>query len=69
MFVCTDQEIKLDTLTDAKWATFKSKELFRAQGEWDFISINSTEATIEEDVGESEINQLIYQVQSTGYGM
>ncbi|XP_039523136.1 5-hydroxytryptamine receptor 3A-like [Pimephales promelas] len=56
------QEIILKTLSESNRTTFKSKELFQAQGEWDFISINSTETTIEEDVGDSEINQLIYQI-------
>ncbi|XP_056117895.1 5-hydroxytryptamine receptor 3A-like [Rhinichthys klamathensis goyatoka] len=60
--VYSDQEIILDTLSDAEWATFKSKEVFQAQGEWDFISINSTSSTIGDDIGESEINQLIYQI-------
>ncbi|XDV14095.1 hypothetical protein PO909_002311 [Leuciscus waleckii] len=60
--VYSDQEIILDTLSDAKWATFKSKELFQAQGEWDLISINSSSVIIDDDVGEFGINQLIYQV-------
>ncbi|KAK7174167.1 hypothetical protein R3I93_001377 [Phoxinus phoxinus] len=58
----SDQEIILDTLSGAKWMTFKSKELFQAQGEWDLISIDNTNTTIFDDVGEFEIHQLIYQI-------
>lgn len=65
MSVPIGQEIRITKLTDAEWMTIQSKETFQNQGEWEFISINETNT-----VGKVlwlEMDQLMYQVQSTGY--
>ncbi|RXN14043.1 5-hydroxytryptamine receptor 3A-like protein [Labeo rohita] len=56
----TDRELKVTSLFGSEWLTSESKHTFQAQGEWEFISINTAYSNNNFLWGVK--NQLIYQI-------
>lgn len=67
MSVPTVKALTINTLYGSVWLTQESKQTFQAQGEWELLSINMTNYNATFIWGVK--NQLIYQVQGTGYGV
>jgi len=64
MSVPTEKDITIMPMSDQGNIIYFSQELFQAQGEWELLSLKYSKDTLFRAI---EFDQLIYQVQSTGY--
>ncbi|ROL54739.1 5-hydroxytryptamine receptor 3C [Anabarilius grahami] len=57
-----NKEIELLTISESNLTTFKSKQLFQADGEWELISIDSINSSGNGSLEWVKMDQLIYQI-------